>query len=406
MAIWSSPDGCSETDGNTGVIKTYQYDANQRMVGFSNGRTADDAQDITYRYNPDGIRTKTIIGGSSTDYIVDSNRDYTQVIAEQVNSTEIAKEYVFGYDLLSQNTAVVIDGAADGETQTDTAFYHYDSLGTTRNLSNDSGIITDDYFYEAFGDLLVSTGTTDNDYLYTGEQYDAALDNYYLRARYYNQNIGRMTQFDTYEGSQLDALSLHKYIYTHADPVNNIDPSGNITRASITASLRINGVLRTASTNSVGRSLVNNLLVGKSGRDGFGIVGETVINEAKEALLEILLAELNGDLDFSGNKEAQKRGVAVHTKLENRLNSLRHAFKNFGIEIRTEIFRFKDGKRKGNRAKRRESGTLGIDVEINRHGKTVLAFDLKTGRGFSGKKNKKLQGIFGSDVIEIFVGKK
>ena len=31
---------------------------------------------------------------------------------------------------------------------------------------------------------------------------------------------------DSYEGGQSDPLSLHKYLYCHADPVNGIDPSG------------------------------------------------------------------------------------------------------------------------------------------------------------------------------------
>ena len=164
-----------------------------------------------------------------------------------MNNVDIAKEYVFGDDLLSQNTAAIVDdsvdgaveGADSGETQTDTVFYHYDSLGTTRNLSNDSGVITDDYFYEAFGDLLASTGTTDNDYLYTGEQYDAALDNYYLRARYYNQGVGRFTQQDTYQGRLPEPETLHKYMYAHADPINNIDPSGNVTIAQLIRTLEI-----------------------------------------------------------------------------------------------------------------------------------------------------------------------
>lgn len=33
---------------------------------------------------------------------------------------------------------------------------------------------------------------------------------------------------DTYEGSQQDPLSLHKYLFCHADPVNRIDPSGHL----------------------------------------------------------------------------------------------------------------------------------------------------------------------------------
>jgi hypothetical protein len=34
---------------------------------------------------------------------------------------------------------------------------------------------------------------------------------------------------DTFEGHQSDPLSLHKYLYCHADPVNNVDPSGQFT---------------------------------------------------------------------------------------------------------------------------------------------------------------------------------
>ncbi|WP_100658778.1 hypothetical protein [Alteromonas flava] len=55
--------------------------------------------------------------------------------------------------------------------------------------SDNQTLISDEYAYEAFGELLGQTGTTDNDYLYTGEQFDAELDNYYLRARYYNQDV-------------------------------------------------------------------------------------------------------------------------------------------------------------------------------------------------------------------------
>ncbi|WP_159448672.1 RHS repeat-associated core domain-containing protein [Thiothrix eikelboomii] len=35
--------------------------------------------------------------------------------------------------------------------------------------------------YTAFDDLLQQTGTTENAYRFTGEWYDAGLDQYYLR---------------------------------------------------------------------------------------------------------------------------------------------------------------------------------------------------------------------------------
>ena len=49
---------------------------------------------------------------------------------------------------------------------------------------------------------------------------------YGLRARYLNPNTGRFWTMDSYEGSQSDPLSLHKYLYCHANPVNRLDPSG------------------------------------------------------------------------------------------------------------------------------------------------------------------------------------
>jgi len=50
--------------------------------------------------------------------------------------------------------------------------------------------VTDTYEYDAFGNKVNSTGTTPNNYLYRGEQYDTDLSLYYLRARYYNPTTG------------------------------------------------------------------------------------------------------------------------------------------------------------------------------------------------------------------------
>ena len=49
---------------------------------------------------------------------------------------------------------------------------------------------------------------------------------YYNRARYYDQNTGRFNRIDPFPGNTEDPQSLHKYLYAHANPVNNTDPSG------------------------------------------------------------------------------------------------------------------------------------------------------------------------------------
>src|SRR5207244_2978163 len=103
-------------------------------------------------------------------------------------------------------------------------YYGYDGLGSTRYLTDDGGIITDTYVYDAFGILTASTGSTENDYLFAGEQWDPDLGLYYLRARYYHPYSGRFWTADTFLGDEVDPLSLHKYVYCAADPVNRVDP--------------------------------------------------------------------------------------------------------------------------------------------------------------------------------------
>ena len=47
------------------------------------------------------------------------------------------------------------------------------------------------------------------------------------RANYLNPNTGRFWTMDSFEGSNEDPLSLHKYLYAHNDPIMMVDPSGH-----------------------------------------------------------------------------------------------------------------------------------------------------------------------------------
>lgn len=107
------------------------------------------------------------------------------------------------------------------------SLHGYDGHGNVRFLLDEDAVTTDTYTYDAFGILIASTGTTPNAYRYGGERYEADLGMYYNRARYLNPAIGRFHTMDSFEGRNEDPLSLHKYLYAQADPVNIIDPSGN-----------------------------------------------------------------------------------------------------------------------------------------------------------------------------------
>lgn len=102
-----------------------------------------------------------------------------------------------------------------------------DQLGSTRALSNSTGAVTDLYTYDAYGNLIVPMGPTANEFLYSGQQFDRATGQYYMRARYYDSAGGRFISRDSYEGSTSDPISHNRYAYADANPVDIADPSGH-----------------------------------------------------------------------------------------------------------------------------------------------------------------------------------
>lgn len=95
-------------------------------------------------------------------------------------------------------------------------------------------IVTDSYEYDAYGNSFTVSGTTPNEFMYRGEQFDSDLGLYYLRARYYNPLTGRFMSRDANEpglfdsdGVPTDPKSLHKYLYAQGDPINGGDPTGH-----------------------------------------------------------------------------------------------------------------------------------------------------------------------------------
>jgi RHS repeat-associated protein len=186
---------------------------------------------LAYSYDAENIRKSVSVDGIVTKHLVDKNRDYAQVIEERDALDNLQVAYTYGDDLISQERGGSV------------SYYHYDGLGSTRALTDGSETTTDSYTYEAFGSLLRSTGTTTNSYLYTGEQFDPNLGFYYLRARYQNPENGRFVTTDPFVGFQYDPVTLHKYLYANAEPINNIDPSGEMTIASAMTSISISSIL-------------------------------------------------------------------------------------------------------------------------------------------------------------------
>jgi RHS repeat-associated protein len=98
----------------------------------------------------------------------------------------------------------------------------YDGLGSTRQLIKQSDqTVTDTYQYEAFGNLLASTGTTPNPYRYVGSlgYYQTGASLQHLGARYYMPESGRFAARDPLPGASV-------YAYVRNSPVAAVDASG------------------------------------------------------------------------------------------------------------------------------------------------------------------------------------
>ena len=206
-----------DNNGNTLTTggKSFTYDAENHLTGMSVSGTVVSIVDDAF-----GNRVAKTVNGATTKYLVEDDVNptgYPQVWDELTGSA-VTRTYTYGLQRISQDQAV--DGAWTP------SFYGYDGGGSVRQLTNSAGTVTNTYEYDAFGNEVNHTGTTPNNYLYRGEQYDSDLGLYYLRARYYDPLTGRFLSRDPADGDSENPSTLHKYLYAGGDPVNGWDPTG------------------------------------------------------------------------------------------------------------------------------------------------------------------------------------
>lgn len=200
-------DANGNTIGSPG--SSYVYDFEDRLTSGNNGG-------VTIVYDGDGNRVAKTVGGATIRYLVDDRNptNYAQVLEEVVGGA-VQRRYTYGVQRISESLS-------SGDS-----FYGYDGHGSVRLLVSQTGTVSDRYDYDAFGNGMSQDGNTPNVYLHSGEQFDADLGTYYLRARYMAAFTGRFWTADSYEGDLKRPGSLQLYSYGENDPVNNIDPSGH-----------------------------------------------------------------------------------------------------------------------------------------------------------------------------------
>ncbi|MEW6183575.1 MAG: PQQ-binding-like beta-propeller repeat protein [Bacillota bacterium] len=214
IATYNGQEVLYDKDGNmkygplNGAMAAYTWDARDRLTA---------AGGLSYTYDAEGNRTGVTEGGSQTSFVVDPNAALSQVLIK-TDASGNQTFYVYGLGLIGQEE--------NGAYRT----YHYDLRGSTVALTDTTGNVTDRFQYSFYGELVYRTGSTSTPFLFNGR--DGVMTDanglLYMRARYYNPEIGRFVSRDPVTGSIVNPKSIDAHSYCENDPVNGVDPSGEI----------------------------------------------------------------------------------------------------------------------------------------------------------------------------------
>tara|TARA_R110002095_G_scaffold97122_2_gene85028 strand:+ start:11493 stop:14312 length:2820 start_codon:yes stop_codon:yes gene_type:complete len=223
-----------QTSAATAGITTYTYDKNGNQTSIE-----DPASDITtytwtyenqlaeiespngdlvtYTYAPVNRKSDELRLSKETDLEFTSYLwDDQNIILEQDEVGTVDAEYT----VMPQAYGNLISQTRDA----DSSFYHFDPLGSTRELTDASETITDSYLYSVFGKVKSSTGTTVNPYQWVGKEgyyHDPESGLYSLRNRFYSANEGRFKSEDPI-GFDAGDVNLYRYVGNNAATVTDL----------------------------------------------------------------------------------------------------------------------------------------------------------------------------------------
>jgi len=180
----------------------------------------------SYVYKADGLR----LSKGTTTHIWDGANVALDIVGASV------VKYIRGINLIYMDASSV------------KSFYSFNAHGDVVGLTNSSGSVTKSYRYDAFGNEDAPVSGDANPFRYCGEYFDKENGRIYLRARYYNAQIGRFTSQDTHwnPGNMIygDAeikdgarrmvdktaimQSVNLYTYCIGNPIMYIDSNGEI----------------------------------------------------------------------------------------------------------------------------------------------------------------------------------
>jgi RHS repeat-associated protein len=187
----------------SGPAATLTYNQANQLTSYASGTTT-----ATYVYNGDGLRmTKTINSGTPEAFTWDTAEGLPLIIQDGTTN------YVTGPG-----------GLPLEQVSSSTVHYlQHDQLGSTRLLTDASGLVVNSYTYPAYGTRHATGGgnTPTTPFGYAGQYTDAESGLVYLRARYYDPATAEFITLDPFV-----AGTRQPYTYALDSPTNLTDNSG------------------------------------------------------------------------------------------------------------------------------------------------------------------------------------
>ena len=204
-------------------VVQYGFDPLGRLASIVGATT-----NVQYDYDADGHRVRASSPSGVVRFLVDARNPtgHSQVLEERDGAAALAARYVVG--------SAVLAATRGGST----TFALDDPFGNVHAVADGTGAIGGTYRYDAFGAPTHVAGDDSFPHRYRGERLDGT-GLYHLRTRQYDPSVGRFLSRDPYPGDVSVPRTLHRYQYAGADPVNRIDPTGEMDLPQLTVSMQI-----------------------------------------------------------------------------------------------------------------------------------------------------------------------
>ena len=173
-----------------------------------------------------------------------------KLLRETITEGSTTKTLDFTYDNVGMPYSLIYNNG----TTTTTYYYITNLQGDVMYLVDSSGNEVAAYDYDPYGKIISATGDLAgiNPLRYRGYYYDTETGFYYLQSRYYDPEICRFINADSYTSTGVGYLGYNMFAYCNNNPTNSFDPSGKGKISSAIISALISGVASGVATLALG----------------------------------------------------------------------------------------------------------------------------------------------------------